>query len=273
MTDVLSPDFIVVGAAKCGTTTVASQLARHPQIFMTDPKEPGYFSGLMDEARYRALFEDAGERLKGEATTAYSRMHAFPGVPAKMFAECPDLRLIYLIRHPVERIKSAYAMRLRDGRSEGPLHQVIRKNLEYIDTSRYGRQMEHYLDYFDRPQFLILRLEDLKEDPESQYLRMFEFLGVSAQLPPEPASRSNARPPGKLLVTPHLPAVLRPLGSLVSKETRVRVKRALARSVANDGDLLEIPPLLREILDDVFTADMARLRRVVGPDLDLYGYA
>src|SRR5688572_24468381 len=107
------PNFFIIGAMKAGTTSLWQYLRRHPEIFMSKLKEPGYFT---EELRwdqgiewYRSLFDDAGSaRAVGEASTSYTKWPRFAGIPARMHALVPEARLIYLVRDPGDRIRSHY---------------------------------------------------------------------------------------------------------------------------------------------------------------------
>ncbi|NNF72213.1 MAG: sulfotransferase, partial [Rhodobacteraceae bacterium] len=95
------PDFILIGAMKCGTSTLASQLGAQPGLFMTTPKEPNYFSDDAIFARgpdwYGGLFDGAGPGdLRGEASTHYTKRPDYPDTIARMKAAVPAPRLVYM---------------------------------------------------------------------------------------------------------------------------------------------------------------------------------
>ena len=106
------PNFLVIGAMKSGTTSFAHYLGSHPQVFMTKDKEPAFFNrpdsfdgGL---EWYSSLFAGAGGALaRGEASTDYAKYPRFRGVPEWIAAAVPEMRLLYLVRHPIERCAAA----------------------------------------------------------------------------------------------------------------------------------------------------------------------
>ena len=108
------PNLFIIGAAKCGTTSLHCYLDLHPEISMSRIKEPRFFAcpegpreerAITDRNRYLALFE-AGKKIRGEASPAYSQHPAVSGVPGRIAMESPDAKFIYLVRDPIERIES-----------------------------------------------------------------------------------------------------------------------------------------------------------------------
>lgn len=268
----LWPDFALIGAAKCGTTALAQMLGEHPELFITDPKEPGYFAGLplFTRETYQQLYADAGSRLKGEASVHYSSRDAFPGTCERLHTTCPDLKILYVIREPFARVRSHFEYRLRHGRAEGRLDDLLAQNDELVSVSRYAYQLEPYIERFGRDRIHILRQEDLKTNQEAVLADIFAFLGVGAHAVGK--VHANARPSSGSRRPVAIPGWARKLGRLVSPQMRRRLKRRLpTRKV--DGGEVELSDATRERLKAVFTEDMARLRLLVGPEMDLYGYA
>ena len=102
------PGFVILGAMKCGTTTLYDYLRRHDGVFLSTPKEPCFFADDRwyghGEAFYRSLFAGARpDQLCGEASTPYTRREHGLAVPGRMPAMIPDAKLIYVVRHPVDR--------------------------------------------------------------------------------------------------------------------------------------------------------------------------
>ena len=103
------PSFVIIGAMKCATTTLAEQLGAQPGVFISDPKEPNFFS---DDAVFRrgmnwyaSLFDSAESgAMLGEASTHYTKLPTHPKACERMLAALPDAKLIYVMRHPVDRI-------------------------------------------------------------------------------------------------------------------------------------------------------------------------
>lgn len=181
------PDFLLIGAMKAGTSTLHDTLARHPGLFLSTPKEPQFFSRDEVFARgfawYEGLFEAAGERPCGESSTCYSRWPHHGEVAERIAAHLPDVRLIYQMRHPVERAYSHYRhlMQERIARDVGDLpsfEEMLEEDAEILDASRYMQQIERFLAHYPRERFFFLLLEDLEREPDHTLGELQRFLGV-----------------------------------------------------------------------------------------------
>lgn len=181
-------NFIVIGAAKCGTTTLCDQLSGHPDIFVSSPKEPKFFS--LDEnyeqgyESYFKLFENAGSaKARGEGSVNYTLRDHHPETAARIHAFNPEMKLIYVVRHPIERLISHWRMtRLSDITQKDLPGSVNDPNLNkaLVHGSRYQYQLDAYLEYFDESQIKVVFLEDMASDPCKVLKECFDYLGVDA---------------------------------------------------------------------------------------------
>lgn len=185
------PDFIIIGAAKAGTTTLYEYLLRHPQVYMSTPKEPEFFARDENYAKgiewYADLFKEAdAQKICGEASTIYTRYPVFPKSPERIAQVMADVKLIYIMRHPVDRAYSHYVQRIKTGQNTKTKLEVTQtfeqaidaqKDL-FIDSSNYIKQIEHYLQCFSRDCFLFLLMEDLLENPAETLSKVCNFIGV-----------------------------------------------------------------------------------------------
>lgn len=179
------PDFIIIGAMKCGTTSLFRHLGRHPGVFMSEVKEPNFYIEERNWSKgfdwYRSLFAGAPPgALLGEASTNYSKGTTFPGVPERLREYVPNVRLIYLIRDPIERIRSHYTHSAFHGRVSKPPVEAIRPRSGFVRTSLYGAELQRYRQHFPDDQILVLLTEDLRDDPVSVLRRIEQFLGLDA---------------------------------------------------------------------------------------------
>jgi hypothetical protein len=161
------PTFLVIGAAKSGTTSLVHYLRGHPQVHLAD-FELHYFVAerrwRLGPAWYQAQFKGAGDEVAvGEKSPSYARHPYYRGVPGRIAALLPDVRLVYLVRHPLRRIRSEYLHRTLNGKERRPLDEAVLANPTYLDTSRYALQIEQYLQHFDRTQLLVLTAEGLRQ--------------------------------------------------------------------------------------------------------------
>jgi hypothetical protein len=184
------PDFIIIGAAKAGSTSLYRYLTRHPKIFMSVPKEPNYFArderfGL-GEAWYLSLFQSArSDQLCGEASTNYSNWPLYSDTVARMAELAPGAKLIYLMRHPVDRAYSHYIQLIQNIRTDDPDYKFERTFEEHIETddsviqsSNYMLQINQYLARYRRDQMLFLLFDDFIPDPQSSLIQVATFLGI-----------------------------------------------------------------------------------------------
>ena len=135
------PNFIVIGAMKSGTTSLFHYLQAHPQVFMSPLKEVEFFVEEKNWRRgmdwYRAQFAGAspGALAIGEASTAYTKYPEYPGVPERIASSLPDARLIYILRDPIERIRSHYQHRVLSGAEREPLERAVLNDERYMNLS------------------------------------------------------------------------------------------------------------------------------------------
>jgi hypothetical protein len=177
-----TPDFIVIGAMKCATTTLHEQLARQPGVVMSRPKEPNYFSDDANYARgpgwYAAHFRGAAAGdLCGESSTHYTKRPTYPDAVARMARDLPRVKLIYMMRHPLDRLVSQYHHERNVGRITVGLDQAVGRHPELVDYGRYAMQLEPYLDRFGPDQVLPVFFRRLAEHPQAELERIGRFLG------------------------------------------------------------------------------------------------
>lgn len=205
------PSFIVIGAAKCGTTSVAELLREHPDVFMSTPKEPHFFSRLTRYRQlwpwYRSLFDEADSfRAAGEASTSYTHPHRIEFVAPRIREVLPDCRLIYMVRHPIRRLESDWKMRLREERVPSSISAAADGHASLITFGLYWKHLQTYRKYFPDDQLLVVFLEDLADDPRRELARIFRHIKVDPSFVPEnPGRKRNAaeqyRRKGELVAT------------------------------------------------------------------------
>ena len=188
---------MVIGAQKSGTSGLCDMLARHPGVFLTTPKEPYFFShdevyskGL---AWYRSLFDGAKpEQLRGEGSTTYTQAFLYPKAAERVAQTLPNVKLIFMARDPVERIRSHWMhLRSRENRETRPFNEAVRARPEYLDHSRYEEQLARYRSHYGDDAVLVLFFEDYRRDPTLTAQRCFRFLGVDASV--DVSEREEAR--------------------------------------------------------------------------------
>jgi hypothetical protein len=276
------PNFLVIGAMKAGTTSLYNYLGHHPQIFMPARKEPNFFVDEEDVGRwnrglgwYEQLFEGAeGAVAVGEASITYTLYPYFQGVPARISEVLPDVRLIYLVRHPIDRIVSHFWQRVRNGREREPsIDKALLVNPSYVDASRYAMQIEQYLEHFPLERILIVKSEDLRSQRESTLGRIFAFLGVDGGRMPDGLVREHNRGAQRRRRRPVATALRHVPGyRLAATIAPNPVKRFKDKVTTEEmGDPPPIPNHLRRELEDALREDVHRLRTYMGGDFDGWG--
>lgn len=196
------PNLFLIGAMKSGTTTLHELLARHPQISMSEPKEPCYFvqpsqleavwpemwrKGFWkSEAAYLALFADKpGVQMIGESSTDYTKRPLIDGVVERIAAYNPQARFVYIMRDPVERTISHYwhMVELR-GELRAPLDAIVSEP-HYTQVSHYADQLAPYIARFGRERVHALTFEELKRDPQVALRAVYAWLGVDQDFVPD----------------------------------------------------------------------------------------
>ena len=182
------PNFFVIGAEKAGTTSVCELLSQHPDVFFSHPKEPNFFTRPAGEVRstewYESLFASAAPyKLVGEGSTTYSKCQTYPGTAKRIASYAPDARIIYIVRHPVQRVESQWIQR-RSMSIATPrdFSVAVREDPVLLDASRYWENLNAYREHFDDSQILLLFLEDMKVDPNATILTCLKFLGLDPKV-------------------------------------------------------------------------------------------
>ncbi len=293
------PNFFIVGAPRCGTTSLYRMLQGHRQVFMPEHKEPYFFTPdrrrkVRTEEEYLALFAGAGPQHAaiGEASAGYIFT---PAALEGLRAFAPDARVVAMLREPVELVRSFHrflcergeedeadletAWKLQDERAGGrriPPGCTHPLQLQYGLVASLGRHVRRTLDLFPRERVLLLFLEDLAADPAAVYARVLAFLGLA----PDGRTRFSKENPGSLaggaagvhgwLVQrlreprrshPALDAAIRsPAGKWLHRRLRAALELASTRGTA-------LRPQFRKELVRHFEADVALLQSLSGRDL------
>jgi hypothetical protein len=181
------PDFMIVGAMKCGTSTLAVQLSAQAGVFMTDPKEPNFFSDDAVFARghewYEALFAAAPPgAIRGEASTHYTKLPTHPQTLERMTAMLAAPRIVYLIRNPLQRLVSHYVHEWTMGVMRGSLAESLEDFPELVDYGCYGHQIRPYVEAFGHDRVLVQTLEEMERDPVAVLERTARFIGLEGSV-------------------------------------------------------------------------------------------
>lgn len=272
LADPVLPNLIVIGAEKCGTTSLHYYLDRHPEIAMSAEKELRFFvdSGAWHRGLdwYSSQF-DPSAPIRGESSPRYTAYPWSPEAPGRMAALIPDARLVYLVRDPIDRIVSSYRFaRWLMGNETRELAESL-ADFEAsltVQRSRYAFQLERYLEHFPREQVLVLDLTDPTRSRAEVLQRVFRFLGVDDTFT-SPAfgqvlhvTDARRNPLGRVTVA----ALDAALGKRRSNALRSRAPRAVLHPFVRRTPRVSLDPALRTALADYLRKDAARLRALTG---------
>jgi hypothetical protein len=285
------PNFIVIGAAKAGTTALYWYLAEHPEVFMSRVKETNYFAYGLDAAgqllygnpdihhfpvktlpEYQQLFAEARNAPAiGEVSPLYLEC---PQAPARIRKLLPDARIICCLRQPVDRAYSDYLMYLRNrGRRFEPTRDLTvtsswtRPDSHWMRIGNYHEQLSRYFEVFRPDQMHIFLFDDLKKSPLGAMQGIYRFLGIDSSFKPD-------------LQTPHnvggMPASRLLEGVFTSRSLRAALEPWVPTPLANwvrslrTRNMRPPPPLpaeLRQELTGGFRDDIAKTSRLIGRSL------
>jgi hypothetical protein len=281
------PDFMVVGTQKAGTTWLFECLNEHPGVFVPELKEVHYFCppgrcrvsrAAKGEAWYRGLYADAPPgSVRGDMTTDYMYL---PGVAAALQAFNPGLKIIFLLRDPVERAYSQYWMRRRQtpGMEDFATHLAGNRNL--IERGLYHRQIAKYFEFFPREQCRIWIYEEMVKDPAAFFADLCRFLGVNDAFRPksllqrvgetkvlDPRLGSLFYRVGSPII--NLPVIL-PIWRFLRRNTRIKEILFATQPGAVNGTGSSYQPLSRQERNEVepiFADENRQLYVLLGRDI------
>lgn len=218
----MEPTFVIAGGQRCGTTTLYTLCDEHPEIYMAKPAwpEPKFFVGNPEGEKDRQWyldrwFSDTGSaRAVGEKSTSYLEI---PGAAERIKALFPGMKVVFILRHPVERAVSNYRFSRRNGLEKLSLGEAI--DLEpsrlrdesfaglsvhpfaYLRRGRYIEHLEQFFEYFPEEDLKIVLNDDLNEHGEQMCRDLYLFLDVSPSfVPPALGLRHNTTPMDELQV-------------------------------------------------------------------------
>lgn len=260
------PNLIVIGAAKCGTTSLHEYLDEHPEIAMSREKDPHFFVDCKNCGRgldwYRAQF-DASAPVRGESSPEYSAYPLYRGVAERIAHTVPAARLVYVVRDPLERVVSHYTHRTVNWPDMGTLQEALadpRLREWLVTPSRYWLQLEQYLEHFPPEQMLVVDTDDLRESlPKS-----FEFAGVDPSFRSARFERAYNVGTGRTRRNRAGETVSTLLGRARSQALRARAPQALKAPFRYEVEPAALTEEVRAELEDELRYEVKVLRAHTG---------
>ena len=204
-------DFIIIGAQKCATTTLFKYLNEHSQIAMPEDKEAPFFNGVTNKHDYEIFLERTfdhaiARQVLGKASPQYM---AHPDTPRRIKKLAPKIKIIAILKNPLERSFSHYKMAVRRGTENRNYQSAVNDGLSdvslangraghapihskgyeseadfYLSWSEYGRLLTQYYNHFSAQQIMVVFAEDLNKSPKHTLAAILEFLAVdSTEMP------------------------------------------------------------------------------------------
>ncbi len=291
------PNLFIVGAPKCGTTSMHDYLDQHPEIFMSRNKEPRHFADELeidprryigDRSTYLGLFQEGRDaRYRGESSPLY----LFSQTAAQRIKEFePDARIIIMLRNPVDMINSLHLERINTGnedllslqealdaepeRREGkriPPTTRLKNCHVYTEIATFSPQVQRFFDQFDRDKVHIIIFDDLKSNVQRVYRETLEFLQVDPNVEVDLGIRNQSRPvTGTDLAIKRFFTKNRKLKRLLVDPLPDPVLKFYRRLVSKTGKVLrdqQIDPTLRNRLVEQFRPEVDRLSTLIDCDL------
>jgi hypothetical protein len=282
------PNFFIVGAPKAGTTALHTYLDTHPQVCMSDEKEPNYFShtelneqqlyynkpNIETEEEYLAQFNCSDTAIAiGEASVSYL---FYPDVAQRIFAFNPDARIIISLREPVSRAFSHYQMdyslglldvTFEDILKGGPTDpQLANYYQQYILLSEYFEQVKRYTDIFPEKNILIILQEDLIKHSEKTLHNVCTFLKIDPELRSTVFEKQNVTSAGKnkFIRILYSQPLLRKASQLLMSES---IKQKIKDTLFSRNALPQLTPETSRLLKQYFEDDINKTENLIHRDL------
>ena len=263
------PNFYIVGAPKCGTSSVWAYLRGHPEVFFPPIKEPHFFTAPAQSLeRYQSLYRKAaGYKAIGDASTSYLWQASASG---RIREVSPEARILILLRDPVERAYSHYDMAVRTGKERLPFAEAVDcDRSELIAPGMYHEHVLRFFETFGRERVGVYLMEDLKKDSPGVMAAICRHIGVDPALMD---SKELARRHNEGLL-PRVGWLYKAARRVLSLKVRQRIFSPAMRIWLRSSPLLYrrcTPPrdaAMTRRLQSIFEPDVRQLEELLGRKL------
>jgi hypothetical protein len=273
------PDFLVIGARQGGSTPLTEYLQHHHGVFMPPgPDGVRFFSHEWHRgvAWYTAIFADARQdQVVGERSNAYTRYPMSPETPERAASVVSGAKLIYVVRHPLDRIEAQYVANRADWEVAGIDEAVRSRPDEYVAPSQYAVQIERWLDHFPREQLLVLAQESLRGDLSTALTRAVEFVGADPEgfrdLEHDPFQPPQYRRAGTVLRRARRSRFFASVRRRLPPSVRGTLRRSLSSQSALEPGDHHLSAETRRLVMATVGPDLERLRAYMEPSFDCWG--
>ena len=283
------PNFMIIGVAKAGTTSLYHYLDQHPQVFMCPIKAPNFFAyadarsgtwtGEGDPphpARFRVktleayegLFEGVTDEIAiGESSLLYFRS---PTAALRIHECVLDVKLVAILRNPADRAFSGFLMRVRSGRAAMKIRERLTPDSHHVRQGFYYNRLKRYFDIFARHQIKVCIFEEFTEDPGKVVVDLFDFLAVDTNFVPDTSVRHNPAGIPKSRLLSHLffnSTLIRTAKGVLPERMQRMAKRVRRQNLRTPPTF---PADLRAELTDLYREDIHKLEGLLGRDLSIW---
>jgi len=220
-------NLFIIGASKCGTTSFYNILKEHPDICMSSTKETSYFS-LSEEKQKEINYQDyyshcTNQKILGEVSPIYSELHTAPWTAERIYKYNSEAKIIYLIRNPIDRLKSVWKQTLHTGHWKEQVYlkrfgiNVPKMSLDFkkavfdypafLDACRYWFQISGYKEFYLDDQIKIIFFEDFISSPEAVFKEVFSFLNIK-DFDISNLQKQHNKSSGKKMMNPKIQSII-----------------------------------------------------------------
>lgn len=297
MTDQRWPNFLIVGTARAGTTSLHEYLGGHPDIFMPLQKEPCFFTFYntdpefkdtrhryqTDVPGYLELFQGHDEKIMGESSTPYLYFHdvSIKNIKQLVPDAAENMHILIVLRDPAERAYSQYMHNRRDLREPLTFEEAIAAEQSrmqenwhfdffYVDKGFYYEQVKAYLDNFKHVK--IVFYDTLEKNQDKLLSEIYTFLGVSSAETGKMVKRNQSGEMKvkwfKQIITTRKNPVLNFFRKLMGRETKKKLRNWIKDKLLRYNlKKTEMAPATRKMLVDLYRSDIEKLQSLVQKDL------
>jgi hypothetical protein len=268
------PDFMIIGAMKCATSTLHVQLALQPGFVMSEPKEPNFFSNDEIFGRgmdwYCSLFAAANlGDLCGESSTHYTKLPTYPDTISRIQQHVPDAKFIYVMRHPIDRLVSQYihewSQRVTQAKD---INEAVMTLPILIQYSQYSIQLRPFLETFGSDRVLPVFAENLRQHPQRELERVCQFLGYSGCPVWQESDGEQHRSSERMMASPWRDALVsQPVLQSLRRTLVPKSFRTWVRGLWQMKKRPELTPERISHLENIFDEDLAVLGNWLGVEL------
>ena len=288
------PNFLIVGAPKCGTTAMWRYLHQHPKIYLSQRKDLHYFGSDLtflkrerfSKDEYLSHFDNTNEIAIGEASVWYLYSQ---NAAKEIFEFNPNMKIVIMLRDPVQMVYAHYtqmkfnglgdedlstfeeALEAEPARKEGtriPKHCPLTCTLFYREIAKLATQIERYLEIFPKEQILFLFQEDMKTNINELYKKTLQFLEVSDDYTPD-FTRVNTHKEVRFeILRKVIGKTPQSLKDRIPKRPRKLLSKTIRKYNSKHAERKKLSPKTDRMLRNELVGEIGRLEEICGRDLN-----